>query len=73
MPFMSDFCQNMNFKNHKLSCNFDMSNYEGLSRVVIIKKKKSQALAFSLKTCSKRKGHVSLDSYRISTTDEFRL
>ena len=36
-----------------------MSDYEGLSRVVIIKKKKSDGLGFKLKNDPKRKGNVS--------------
>ena len=60
---LSDFWQNMNFKSHKWFWNnSDMSDYEGLSRVVIIKKKKSDGLGFKLKNDPKRKGNVSQKS-----------
>ena len=37
-----------------------MSDYEGLSRVVIVKKKKTEGLQFKLKYDVQRKGNVSL-------------
>merc|ERR1711962_597076 len=42
-------------------CLTDMSDYEGLSRVVTIKKKKSDGLGFKLKNDPKRKGNIVSD------------
>ena len=42
-----------------------MSDYEGLSRVVIVKKKKNDPLGFKLKYDTERKGNVS-KNYQIS-------
>lgn len=36
-----------------------MSDYVGLSRVVVVKKKKAEGLQFKLKYDAKRKGNVS--------------
>ena len=52
---MSDILQGMNFEKNAL----DMKDYEGLSRIVIIKKKKGDVLVFSVKYDSMRKGNVS--------------